>query len=911
MKEAGPERAAGRLERMSSWPAGIVGFLALCYLAGGLERRGLLPAGRSLRVLLAAVACGGFVVLSSELAGAVGAFRPPVLVGCWVALSVVAAAAGFQLRKGAPAPAEAPEAEKGDPFARLLRGTSFALWLLLLPVALLVPQTNHDVQTYHLPRVLSWLQQGSLAPYATNDYRALDFAPFASMAVGHLLALGGGDALAGCLQWAALGGGLVAAGLLARFLSGTPPAGTGAGRAAAAAQLFAATIPLAVLQATTAQNDLTAAFWLVTSVSLGVAALEERAFPLLVAGAATAFALAVLTKETTAFFGVPFAAALGVLEARRDGPARAFRRWAVPLLLAFAVLHTGHHLRRWAAFGTPLGSPLARQTLLSSDRGPSAVASSAIRNLALYSGTGSPALTGALNALLLRVHALTGRDPNDPATTYAGARFAPETRVHFDDSRANLPSSLAVVLLSALLLLRDPGPGRVRAALWILLVAAGGLLFCALVRWQLFNVRFHLAGFVLAAPAVGAVLARRLGRVALSAVAALLVGTAGLAVAANRTGPFGPTTSLLGRGGPERMFAVYPGLFASYRNATDAIRLSGCRDVGFALMFLEPEFPLWRLLDAPFGPVRLRYVGPDAIVPPAAGMPEPCVVLVSEAAMPDATLEPLPEPDRLLLPDRSRFGNLRLLLAPSSSGLSFLARRDSRGGLVTLKPGDSVEVGPAGAELSFWSFRPGAFAVELSLEGAGPGRSLVVRDGWGAVLTLTTGAEPALFRAAAPGGVHVLRAVPGAPGPGTKLRVGRIVHEPSGEGWSALRVSGSIRRPDEEGRVVVGPFPTRLELLSRRGGVLRLTGSFEPAGPPEGAPSLVVEGPGGTRTLGAGGRVDLAFRTGAEVVGLVLRSTGAPVVLRDLRVSVEDASAPHSGAAGRLEPGGAGRPGPG
>ena len=48
----------------------------------------------------------------------------------------------------------------------------------------------------------------------------------------------------------------------------------------------------------------------------------------------------------------------------------------------------------------------------------------------------------------MSAHRWTGRDPNDPATTYGGARFRPQVAVRVDDSFVNLPSSLAVVLLA-------------------------------------------------------------------------------------------------------------------------------------------------------------------------------------------------------------------------------------------------------------------------------------------------------------------------------------------------------------------------------------------------------------------------------------------------------------------------------
>ena len=240
---------------MLLWTVVPAGFGSLYFLTRCLARQGRLPVARSYGLLLAAVGSGVFVVLTSELAGAFGGFRRPVFAAAWGALTVLACGAGFRLWRAAPRSVRIEE-PKADLFSRFLRVMTFGSLLLLLVPGLLLPQTNFDVVTYHLPRVMAWLQQGSLAPFPTLDYRQLDFAPFGGLAVAQLYALSGGDTLVGTVQWVALGGCLVAVGLLVRLIGAGLPGGENTPRAEAVAQAFALTIPAGILQATTCQNDL-------------------------------------------------------------------------------------------------------------------------------------------------------------------------------------------------------------------------------------------------------------------------------------------------------------------------------------------------------------------------------------------------------------------------------------------------------------------------------------------------------------------------------------------------------------------------------------------------------------------------------------------------------------------------------
>jgi hypothetical protein len=120
--------------------------------------------------------------------------------------------------------------------------------------ALLSPPNGWDAVSYHMTRVVYWMQNASVAHFPTHNLRQVVFSPFAEFCLLHLQLIWGGDRLANLVQWGAFAGCLCAVAALVRRC-GAPPA------AVAAALVFAATLPMAILQSSGTENDLVLALW--------------------------------------------------------------------------------------------------------------------------------------------------------------------------------------------------------------------------------------------------------------------------------------------------------------------------------------------------------------------------------------------------------------------------------------------------------------------------------------------------------------------------------------------------------------------------------------------------------------------------------------------------------------------------
>lgn len=442
----------------------------------------------------------------------------------------------------------APSSWRDGPFTRACAGAVLLLLAATFVSALVAPPNNWDAMIYHNARVAQWLDRGSLAFFDTAIDRQNRMPPLASILRLYLLGAAGTDRLFNLVQWSAFAAVVAMAARLVTVLGGSPAA-------AALAGLLAATQPMAILQATSSQNDLlTAAFTLaavLVMVDLQAGPTGSSAAALLVFW--TCLGLAGLTKGTGYVVGllVGLAGVLRLWPRLRGDRAAAAALLAGPLL-AFA-LNAPHLARTRAFYGRALphdemvapavwrsgwpGEPLARAV--------SQVARNAVNQLD-WLVRWPPAARPVLRA----VHALhdgLGLSPTDHATTLLGrVESIGVSDPLLEDSAGNTLHVLAAgVAAVALVAARGRIPGGAVLALAVLCWTA----LAVGIKWMPWNARLHLPALVLTAAPTALVWARwRVG--ALLAVAVTLAAVP--YVVANSLKPWWGTSEA-------------PGLFAASR----------------------------------------------------------------------------------------------------------------------------------------------------------------------------------------------------------------------------------------------------------------------------------------------------------------------------------------------------------
>lgn len=626
--------------------------------------------------LAAAVVAGCLVTSITELLSAVGAIHR---IGVFAAWALVAAGGlGWWMRAGSRESTDGME-DTGDVERDGVEGIRRVvgsrvrdpLWLGLGGliaatglIALAAPPNTWDSMTYHMGRVAHWAQNGSVAHFATHIPRQLQYPPWAEFAILQLQVLSGGDRLANLVQWGAYVGCIVGVGLIAALL--------GADRGGQVlAGVVAATLPMALLQASSTQNDLVVSLWLVCLVVFGMDAPLRRGSVLL---AGAGLGLAALTKFTGLLFGLPLAAGLVLWQTRRGAPLPALARAVLIAGLVVVALNAGHSARTlglvrangWrlgeapaiqaaAPMPTPMPTPgstpsgsapsgSAPSDSAPSDSAPSlssapaadpasarrrfpvparqvnqvwdapALASNVLRNLGLYLATPWQGGNDRLTALIVAAHAWIGADPGDPATTYPRGSYRGVVFSPHEDSAGDAVH-LALTILAVASIPWSGRPWRRRRAWFALLLGACALIFCLVLKWQPWHTRLQLPLFVLAAPLVAAVIADVLG-----ARLARGLGIALLALALPWL-LWVPPRPLVGPGSVwavpriAQYFANRPDLEADYHRAADLAGARSCRSIGLVIGGNDWDYPFWALLDHTAGgdALRIRHVRVDNV----------------------------------------------------------------------------------------------------------------------------------------------------------------------------------------------------------------------------------------------------------------------------------------------------------
>lgn len=380
--------------------------------------------------------------------------------------------------------------------------------------AILAPPNTWDSMTYHMSRVMHWLQNHSVDHYPTHIIRQIEMNPWAEFALSHFQALSGGDRLANLVQWFSMLGSVIGASLIAGQLGGNRWV-----------QLVAAavtvTIPMGILQASSTQNDYVVAFWLLCLAWAILRYIDSRAM-IWATAVGACLGLAILTKGTAYIFALPFLVWLAFYIFRP--PARTMAMTVLCIVVPFVLLNGHHYHRNWSVFANPLSS--GQSSHFNTSMSPSTLFSNLLRNTAMQLNSPSEKLNRLLDEGVVVTHRALGLHPSDPETSWAGSRFSVGSPNRHEDTTGNV---LHVLLFAAALLTLFVCFIRKKKMASTLFwystaVISSYLLYCFLLRWQPWISRLLLPLFVLGAPAVAMICATYWKReVANVAVLVLLV----------------------------------------------------------------------------------------------------------------------------------------------------------------------------------------------------------------------------------------------------------------------------------------------------------------------------------------------------------------------------------------------------
>ncbi len=652
-------------------------FVVACVAALGASRHGAgRPdlaggwAGVRDAIAIALLAAGAWSAAGGELLslGACLTFWP---VLAWWAVPTAAMAAYAVRRAAAVARWLRPPAHPDRVIVVLIALTA-SLLLATGLIALLTPPNSVDALSYHLPRQLLWIQQGSLSHYPSHDLRQLEFPPMAESAGAQMMILAGGggpplaagarDRWANMVPWASFVGCVLVASAMARDLSAS-------GRGQALAALLAATIPTAVQQSVNAKNDPVVALWVCLLVYLALRLrVERRCGPARTVQVGLALGLLLYTKGTGYVFALPIAALIGAWMMASLRPVWSLVPRALVIGALAAALNAPHWQRNYASFGHPLGLSATGKAFRLANETISlpALVSNVVRNLSLHTRAPSTRVNAAQERWITGLHAAMGIDDSEPRTTYpSGFRFFVGWRFNQDMTAgapihlilaALGPAAMGVVALSRRPRSprRDPpdaghgpadppGPSEdVRrgpdGAVWGISLTILGmfLIFCLLIKWQPWHARMHLPMLVLLAPVCGLLVSRAPGGIAKGVLPFGAFALAAYAMIFNATKPLVGPNSVFRISREELLFIHVQRIRDAALSVVAAAEPLGPSGGGRGMVvgltggFKHCEYPIQRVfLDHATRPVRLVSARP--VLGPEPEGPAPDVILAPDA----------------------------------------------------------------------------------------------------------------------------------------------------------------------------------------------------------------------------------------------------------------------------------------
>lgn len=375
---------------------------------------------------------------------------------------------------------------------KLLFLASLTIFTLTFFVGLLYAPITYDSLSYHLPRVEFWIQHQDIAYYATQTDRNLYQPPLAEYMVLQLRIIDNSDYFDFFIQWIFGLGNCIVASLIVSLMA-----------TAKKTQLIAffvtATIPMLILQSGTTQNDLIHAFFISGAFLHFLLDIREgRKTTIIWAG--LAIGQAILTKGTAYIFLMPICSWWGLNRVIEVYQKRLLFSKLVFQILILVAFYLGNILTFYARNYEYIGSPLGISKDLyyhynNQSHSLADMVSVISRNVGLHFGL--PGLHKATEMLLLWFHEhLLNQPLNNPATSFT----------HFDlpllastEDTVSCFLHLILIILTSIYIIRK---GNAMLRILLAIIGFSFLLFCYVVKFQIWHIRLHLPIFLLSAPLI-------------------------------------------------------------------------------------------------------------------------------------------------------------------------------------------------------------------------------------------------------------------------------------------------------------------------------------------------------------------------------------------------------------------------
>ncbi|MFA7658936.1 MAG: glycosyltransferase family 39 protein [Candidatus Gastranaerophilaceae bacterium] len=469
--------------------------------------------------------------------------------------------------------------------------------------AIVAAPNNYDSMTYHMARIIHWMQNSSIAHYPTGILRQLYSGPLAEFNIMHFQILSGGDRFANLVQWLAMLGSITGVSLIAKLLGANI-------RGQIFASMLTLSIPMGILQATSTQNDLVVSFWLVCFVYYLLKTTQvddNRSIIINSFACGASLGLAFLTKGTAYIFALPFLVWFGISIIKKL-KINAYKPILIIVLIS-VIINLGYWVRNYQLFGSPFSpddDAKMQQNLVFT---PNYFAISVLKNIYLQTKTSSVDINNQETRIITKIAKFAGVDVNDNRTNYYNEKFHVYESNNHEDIAAN-PIHFCLILISIFVFF---GVKKYKEkdgmASYLLTLTAGALLFCFILKWQPWGSRLQLPLVVLIFPFVGRVLSEISKEAAVNIIILIVMLSSFQRIFHNETRTLCSRQSIFKKTRIEQYFRMAKEQTQyNYSSVANLAKINKCHNIGIILGGDTIEYPLLVLLRQNIKDVRVEYI---------------------------------------------------------------------------------------------------------------------------------------------------------------------------------------------------------------------------------------------------------------------------------------------------------------
>jgi 4-amino-4-deoxy-L-arabinose transferase-like glycosyltransferase len=553
-------------------------------------------------ILSAAVVWGSVVALSTEILSLFKLVTFDWVFGLWLVADILWLIIYLKLNSVKPDLRSNDHSQLSSFLLWLLAGISLIFAAIGL-IAIVSPPNNWDSMTYHMSRVVHWMQNRSVEHYPTSYVPQLYHPPWAEFAIMHFQIISGGDRFANLIQWLSMVGSAIAVSLIAKQLGANL-------RGQVFAAVFAATLPMGILQGSGTQNDYAVCFWVVCFVSCGLAGMSAGITLSNTLKIGASLGMACLTKTTAYIFALPF-----ILWFLIVGIKRFHQKMLPPILMIAAVtliLNIGHFWRNYDLFGYAIGAPqsFTKEYKIEIFTLPTFL-SNIIRNLAMHTGTSISKINGLIVAVVKLLHKILGILPNDPRITWPPGQVYALSTPSFNENNATNPIHFGLIFATIMLILNNPKLKKNSIViLYLTATISTFLLLCLLLKFQPWHSRHHLTIFVLFAPLFGLTISQLSNSKIANYIVVILIFMSLPWIFNNKFRPLLGESNIFNSSRNELYFTSRPNIEFPYYQAVDFVKSQNCTNIGLSFWTKNSwEYPLWVLFQQPGKPApRIEHI---------------------------------------------------------------------------------------------------------------------------------------------------------------------------------------------------------------------------------------------------------------------------------------------------------------